>query len=141
MRTMLSKPTVLLLALILAACEGPTGPQGPEGQAGQPGEPGTSNPYDRAASYCLQGAGVTAASDWSVTIRCAQVTDIPVAGSCYAADLPPGGFIAASRPVDWPNTTQAAGWTCTWAWQQGAEPTGVGFSFGGTAEICCATPQ
>jgi hypothetical protein len=124
---------LLVAAILFAGCEGDTGPQGPEGPAGPP--------YDRAASYCVVGSGVSASSGWSVSITCAQVADIPIAGSCYAADLPPGGFLASSRAVDWSDTTKAAAWSCTWGWEPGTEPTAIGFSFGGTAEICCATAQ
>jgi hypothetical protein len=123
--------TLLVATTLFSGCEGETGPQGAIGPTGPP--------YDRAASYCVQGSGVSASSGWSVSITCAQVSDIPIAASCYAPDVPPGGFLAASRAVDWSDTAKAAGWRCTWAWQPGAEPTGVGFSFGGTAEICCAT--
>jgi hypothetical protein len=126
---------LVLAAVFVAGCEGDAGPQGPQGPEGP------ATPYDRAATYCLQGAGISATSGWSVSITCAQVADIPVAGSCYAADLPPGGFIASSRATDWADTTRAARWSCTWGWQPGTEPTAVAFSFGGTAEICCATAQ
>ena len=123
----------MIAAMLLVACEGEAGPAGPIGPAGPP--------YDRAASYCLQGSGVSASSAWSVTITCARVEDIPIAGSCYAPDVPPGAFLAAGRAVDWADTAKAAGWRCTWGWEPGTQPAGVGFSFGGTAEICCATQQ
>lgn len=125
----------LLISIAFTGCTGDTGPQGPQGPAGSPG-----NPYPRDASYCVQSSGVTATSNWSVAVTCTHVADIPIEGWCYASDLPAGAFLASSVPVDWPDTTKAAGWSCTWGWQ-GSPPGTVGFSFAGTAEICCATPQ
>jgi hypothetical protein len=126
---------LFLAAFLAAGCEGDPGPQGPQGPTG------AAIPYDRAATYCLQGGGVSATSGWSVSITCGQIADIPIDGSCYAPDLPPGAFISSSRAVDWGDTTKPARWSCTWGWQPGTEPAVFAFAFAGTAEICCATAQ
>jgi hypothetical protein len=129
---------LIVLTVIAAACDGSDGAPGPQGLQGDPGDPGAG--LDRGQMYCLTNAGVNLASGWSVSVVCGAA-DIPVAGSCYASDQPASAFLKSSRPTNWPDTTVAAGWTCTWGWEAGTEPTDPSFVFAGTAEICCATPQ
>ena len=125
---------VAFLALVfLAACEGPKGDQGPQGN---PGQNGTN--YTRDQIYCNRSAGVDKASGWAVSVTCALVADIPIQGSCYASNQPADSFLSSSKPVNWSDGTKNAGWTCTWSWQPGTEPTDTTFSFDGNAEICCA---
>jgi len=132
---------VLFSAVLTIACgkEGSAGPAGPAGAGGPAGPAGT--PYDRATSYCSSSSVVNAASNWSVSVTCANVRDIPIEGSCYAPDQPGNAFLAWSKPVDWSDTTKLAGWTCSWGWQPGTEPPTPDYWFSGTAEICCATPK
>ncbi len=132
---------VLVCAFFTFGCgkEGPQGPAGPVGATGPSGPAGAL--YDRASSYCSSSSVVNAASSWTVSVTCKSAGDIPINGSCYAPDQPANAFLAWSEPVDWSDTTKSAGWTCTWGWQPGTEPTSPTFWFSGTAEICCAAPQ
>lgn len=110
------------IVVALGACGGSTGPQGPAGP-----------PADRTNLYCRNVPAILNPTNLTVTASCDAKTDIPWEGSCEAADLPSGMFLARSEPVSWSDLNALPGWTCTWAAFQ-AVPN---VNFGGNAIICC----
>lgn len=133
MRSSFPSFAVLLAVATFACGKGAQGPAGPTGPQGPPG------PTTRLPSYCnTMAAGVGAGNGWTLSASCNAAADMPVEGWCMATqELPAGAFLSVSAPVNWDNTSLVAGWTCTWAWSNGATQ----LSFNGKAEICCATPQ
>ncbi len=126
---------VVLGVALSVGCRGPEGPTGPAGAQGPAG------PTTRLADYCNTTAvGVTSTNTppWTVAVNCNSAADIPVEGWCIFNQEPPAGaYLSNSAPVNWDNTSLAAGWTCTWAWATGSTQV----NFQGKAEICCATPH
>ena len=127
----MTRAYVLAAVILCSACTGSTGEQGPAGPAGPP--------YKRAASYCnATSTNAGPANSWTLSATCTAVADIAIEGWCFEPQgLPSGAFRASDGPVDWADTTKAAGWACSWSWQGGATQT----PFPATVEICCATPQ
>ena len=118
-----------VLAFTLVACQG---------TAGHDGAPGRDGTFTRTPSYCnTQSTFANAGDNWSVSVPCNNVLDVPLSGECFEPQgLPTGAALSAADPVNWDTTTQIAGWNCQWTWQPGA--THVDFAI--KAEICCATP-
>ncbi len=126
---------VVVAAALTLAC----GKEGPQGPAGPAGAQGPAGPTNRVPSYCNGvNTSATAANSWTLSASCSAAVDIPVEGWCYEpAGLPSGAFLANSAPVNWENMSVAAGWTCTWGWQNGATTSPIP----AIVEMCCATPQ
>ncbi len=130
--------SLLLGTLVVAAIIG-CGKEGSQGPAGPTGPQGPAGPTKRLPSYCNGSLGeVNAGNSWTRSTSCNAAADIPLEGWCSEpAGVPSGAFLAVTLPVNWDNTSLVAGWSCTWAWQNGATQT----PFAGDVQICCATPQ
>jgi len=116
--------SLLLLATVLEACQGP---------AGTAGTPGSS--IDRSKLYCHTSTSTlnAATSTLSVSVTCEATSDIPWQGSCESSDMPAGVYLSVDEQIGWTDINAVPGWECGWAAQQNPP----NLNFGGAATICC----
>lgn len=119
---------IVLFALVLTACDGPTGDQGVPGPMGDPGSPGMpgapSHPEKDGLYVAFEGGQIDPGQSLEIVTQCIDMRDVPLHGWCSAKPFDaPGLRIAESQPVSPADPDALSGWRCGWVYDAATGPT------------------